>query len=264
MTKESCLQLILKNFNIESCVSGFNDLDLNLNSRIFYYFEMFKGIRQIKLIKVSSKCSDDNIIFNVYFHSEDFGGLSKGFFKIIPETQRATDILEYSNKVCYNLGDYFYDLFNNNELFKLYLISNNFQTALETRNLQLNKIDFNKIKKYQLSSLSNYHPDIFNKGFLNNKYILKYISDFYNYSSDVSNETKRFLLNILTYDSPFNYLLLNGKLNIPYTIKVTPKNIILSDNKFNLPLYYFYDQLKRYHMTLFVKLEFNFGGVFKN
>jgi len=261
MTKESCLELILKTFNIKICVPSFKDIDLNINSRVFYYTEMFRTVKILKLLEISSKSSSDNITFNVYFHSEDFGGLAKGFFKILPESPRAKDILEYANNVCYNLSDFFYDLFMNNELFKLYLISNDYNTALETRNMQLNQIDFNIIKKEQFSYFSSFDPNEFNNGFLNNKYVIKYITNFSEYNSKLSSDTKRFLLNILTYSEPINYLLLNGLFKVPYTVDVYPDKIVIQDDKFNLPLYYFYDKLKQNNMPLFIKLNFDFGGV---
>ena len=120
MNRNECLQLMMQYFQVESCIKHLKNPDLELKSHTFYYRDTFKDINELRILRVSSKNKNDDIIFDIYYVSQKFDGLFHGYFRIKPETDMAELLFQNISKVATDLGHYFTYVYKHSEVLKVY------------------------------------------------------------------------------------------------------------------------------------------------
>ncbi len=259
MNRDECLQLMMQYFNVESCITHLKNPDLKLKSHIFFYRETFKDIKEIRMLRVSSKNQKDNIIFDVYYVSQEFDGLFHGYFRIKPESDMAERLFQNISKVATDLGHYFYYVYKNSEILKIYLISGNIENALQQCEDKNYEELFKRIKKVTYLEVAQYSAKDLRNILLRRELLEKYIFNFISINGKSSERVKMFLINILSNEYSGHICLVSDTKGIANTIHISTKQVALQNNP-GIPIYGLLDYAAKNHSVLFVNLEFDFEG----
>ena len=259
MDKKECLSLMGQYFQIQSCIVGLKNPDFELKSHIFFFKDTFKEIDEIKIVRVSSKNTNDNIIFDIFYVSHEFNGLFHGFFKVRPESFAAQKLFENVSKVCTDLSDYMYYLYQDSTLLKIYLMSGNFQNTLEQYNASSFTSDFKEYKKNIYREIADYSAEELTDSLLDRRSGQKYISNFIVFNSKCSEQVKMFLINLLS-DKCLNHIcLINSNSNIKNYIYANSNSVYFNANHL-IPVYGLLDYIVSEQFILFLKFDFDFEG----
>lgn len=259
MNKDECLQLIMQYFNVESCIRHLKNPDLKLKSHIFFYRDTFRDINELRILRVTSKNDGDNIVFDIYYVSQEFDGLFNGCFRIKPESEMAERLFQNLSKVTTDLGQYFYYVYKKSEILKIYMISGNLENALQ-QSLDKNYKDlFEKIKKETYLEISQYSSKELRKILLRREFLEKYIKNFINMNKKCSERVKMFLINILSREYCGHICLVRDTSGIDNYVQVTTKQVIFHKAP-EIPLFGLLDYSIKNRSVIFVKLEFDFEG----
>ncbi len=246
-------------FNVESCIKHLKNPDLKLKSHIFFYRDTFKDIDELRILRVSSKNSTDNIVFDIYYVSQEFEGLFSGYFRIKPESDMARRVFQNISKVTTDLGHYFYYVYKYSEFLKIYLISGNLNNALQQSKDKNYEDIFQRIKKEIYLEVSQYSTTELKQLFLRREFLEKYIANFINMNKKCSERVKMFLINILSHEYSRHISLIKDTEEIKNYVHVTTEQVVFHTNS-QIPLYGLLDNCVKNHSVLFVKLEFDFEG----
>ena len=259
MNRIECLDLKMEYFKPESAINYLKNPDFELKSHIFYYRDIFKDIEEIKILRISSKNSSDNIVFDVYYVSQEFDGLFHGYFRIKPETEMAEKLFENISKVATDLGQYFYYVYKNSEILKIYLISGNLENALahcKNKDFQQNFVEIKKATQLEIAKFSTQSLKTI---LLRRELLEKYITNFIKMNSKCSDRVKMFLINLLSSKYAGHICLIPKRAEIKNFIQVTTEQVFFNDN-LSIPIYGLLDYAVNYNCVLFVKLDFDFKG----
>lgn len=259
MKRNECLQLIMQYFNIESCIKHLKNPDLKLKSHTFFYRDTFKDIDELRILRVSSKNKDDNIVFDVYYVSQEFDGLFNGHFRIKPESDMAKRLFQNISKVTTDLSHYFYYVYKQSEILKIYLISGNLQNAIEQCKDKNYKDVFEHIKKATYIEIANYSVKDLGNLLLRREFLEKYIANFIDLNRKASESVRMFLINILSKKYAEHICLTWDDTAIKNCIHVTTSQVLFQNNP-DIPIYGLLDYALSNHFVLFLKLEFDFEG----
>lgn len=235
-----------------------------MQSRIFYYRNDFKAINEIKILTVKSKNEEDDIVFDIYFIRAELETLFSGYFKIVPKTSKAEAMFEGVSKLCTDLGEYFYYVYQNSEFLKVYFATGNALNALEHHNLKKNKegtFDFKKFKEDMYLEISSYSQDEFNELVLNRSFTVKYVSNFIKLNSKCSEYVKMFLINILSKAYNKNICIINNAYDVKNHILVETQNIKVN-NRPDVCVYDVIENAVKDNAIVLVKFNYDFkaGG----
>ncbi|QZY55437.1 hypothetical protein [Crassaminicella profunda] len=258
MDKNECLKLMNQYFHIESLIVKLKNPDFKLKSHIFYYNNIFKEVDKIAIMQVRSKNLEDDILFNIYYVSDEFESLFHGYFSIEPLSKSAQKIFRNISKVCTDLGTYFYYAYQNSDLLKKYLIAGNFQNSLEESDDDLKK-QLDEIKKEMYIEISQYETKKLEQILLRRDFLRKYIKNFIKFNEKPSEEVKMFLMSILTRKMKNHICFMNNEKILNTFIHIDTKSITLNKYK-NLSIYGLMDHAVEENYILFLKLEFDFEG----
>ena len=259
MNRNECLELMMQYFNVESCIKHLKNPDFKLKSHTFFYRDTFKEIDELRILRVSSKNKNDDIVFDVYYVSQEFDGLFHGYFRIKPETDMAERLFQNISKVAADLEDYFYYVYKYGEVLKVYLISGNLQNAIEHgKDNNIEKL-FDQIKKAISLEIANYSVKDLRNTLLRRELLEKYIAHFIDMNSKCSERVKMFLINILSNKYAGHVCLIRNKAEIKNYIHVSTGQVMFHGNP-DTPIYGLLDYAVNNHFVLFVKLEFDFEG----
>jgi hypothetical protein len=259
MDKKECLNLFGQYFQVQSCIVALKNPDFELKSHIFFFKDIFKEIDEIKILKVSSKNTQDNIIFDVYYVSHEFEGLYHGYFRIKPESENACKMFDDISKMCTDLSEYIYYVYQNSELLKIYLISGSIQNALEQCVGKGYANELKQLKKRIYTEIADNSGDEFCEAVLDRHLNSKYIFNFITFNSKCSEPVKMFLLNILS-DTYSSYIcMLNRVSRIENHICVSPDSLFFNGND-KLPVYGLLDHAALEKFVVFLKFDFDFEG----
>ncbi len=259
MNKNECLQLIMQYFQVESFIKHLKNPDLKLKSHTFFYRDTFKDIDELRVLRVSSKNKEDNIVFDVYYVSQEFDGLFHGYFRIKPESDMAKRLFQNISKVTTDLGHYFYYVYKQSEILKIYLISGNLQNAIE-HSKDKNYMDvFENIKKATYTEISSYSVRDLRSKLLRRELLEKYIYNFIDLNGKSAESVRMFLINILSKKYAEHVCLTWDDMAIKNCIHVTTSQVLFN-SKPDIPIYGLLDYALSNHFVLFIKLEFDFEG----
>ena len=259
MNRKECLNLMMDYFKLESSINYLKNPDFELKSHIFYYRDTFKDIEEIRILRIRSKNSADNIIFDVYYVSQEFEGLFHGYFRIKPETEVAEKLFQNISKVATDLGQYFYYVYKHSEILKIYLISGNLENALvHSKNKDFQQ-SFDQIKKVTKQEIASYSTKSLKSILLRRELLEKHIANFINMNAKCSERVKMFLINLLSNKYAGHICLIPNGVGINNFIQVTTEQAQFNDNT-NIPIYGLLDYAVEQHCVLFVKLDFDFKG----
>lgn len=259
MNRNECLELIMQYFQIESYIKHLKSPDLKLKSHTFFYRDTFKDIDELRILRVSSKNKDDNIVFDVYYVSQEFDGLFHGYFRIKPESPIAERLFQNISKVTTDLGHYFYYVYKQSEILKIYLISGNLQNAIEHCKDKNYKELFEHIKKATYIEIANHSVKDLSNILLRREFLEKYIANFIDLNGKSSESVKMFLINILSKKYVDHVCLIWDDTAIKNCIQVTTSQVLFHGNP-DIPIYGLFDYVLSNHFVLFLKLEFDFEG----
>ncbi|AUG57517.1 MAG TPA: hypothetical protein DCE02_00390 [Ruminiclostridium sp.] len=227
MDKNNCIKYMEKFFKLNTDILWLKNPDFLMQSRIFYYRSNFKGINDIKIATAKSKNISDDIVFDIYFIRAEFETLFSGYFKIVPVTSAAETMFEGVSKLCTDLGEYFYYVYQNSEFLKIYFATGSVENALEHHNRKKTKegaFDFNKFKEDMYLEISSYSQEELREMVLNRNLTKKYVSNFIKLNSKCSEYVKMFLINILSEVYIRNICIINNAYNVKNYILVEAQN----------------------------------------
>lgn len=259
MDKRDCLNLIGQFFELKSCIVTLKNPDFELKSHIFFFKDVFKEVDEIKILSANSKNLNDNILFDIYYVSEEFDGLFHGYFRIKPESDNAIKLFENVSKYCTDLGEYIYYVYQNSELLKIYLISGNIQSALEHIRTKSLSAEFGQFKKKVYEELAGFSSEQFPDFVLDRRFNSKYIYNFMLFNSKCSEEVKMFLLNILTSRYSNSICLLTSGSSVENYIQLDSDTVYYHGNS-RLPIYGILDFVVDEQFVVFIKFDFDFEG----
>ncbi|HCC07015.1 MAG TPA: hypothetical protein DEP72_02440 [Clostridiales bacterium] len=259
MDKKECLNLINQHFELQSCIASLKNPDLKLKSHTFFYNNLFKAVKEIKIIRVKSKNPKDDIKFDIYYVSDEFEGLYHGYFRIKDESDSASRIFKTVSKMCTDLIEYMYYVYQNSELLKIYLISLDIQNAIEQCNTKDVDGVFEKIKKNIYSEIAECDQTELECSILDRWFNRKYIYNFIMFNSKCSEIVKMFLLNLLSPKYSNNICMINQNSIIKNYIYVSSSSIYFNGNH-ELNVFSILDSAVSLEFILFVKFDFNFEG----
>lgn len=262
MDKSNCIKYMEKYFDLNSDILWLKNLDFLMQSRIFYYRNNFKAISDIKILTAKSKNIEHDIIFDIYFIRAEFETLFSGYFKIVPKTPTAITMFEGVSKICTDLGEYIYYIYQNSEFLKVYFATGSPANALEHHNRKKSKegaFDFKKYKEDMYLEISSYTQDEFNELVLNRNLTMKYVSNFIKLNSRCSEYVKMFLINVLSTIYNKNICIINNAYNVKNHILVGTQNIRVN----NYPKVCVYDVIEnavKNNALILIKFNYDFKG----
>lgn len=257
--KSEFLKVISKSFKLKSEIAFLSKPDFDLKSRIFYYTDIFKDIDEIKILTVRSTNEADDIEFSVYYIRHEFENLYTGYFKIIPKSANGEKMFYGVSKVCTNLSEYLYYVYQNSEFLKVYIISGTVASALEQSEKKIYSIDFEKIKKNTYLEMSKYSFQEFQNILLKRDYLVKYLTNFIKFNKKCSSIVKMFFINILSPEYKDNICFINNCEGIETYIKVNSEDAVLNSDT-QISLYCLLECAAKNKFPLFLKLEDDFKG----
>ncbi|MCG8481782.1 MAG: hypothetical protein MJA31_00590 [Clostridia bacterium] len=259
MDKKECIELYMKYFKVSSTLANFKNLDLYMKSHIFYYRDIFKEVNEIKIMNVSAIDQNVDINFDIYYFSKSLDGLFNGYFKISPNTESAKQIFENVSKVCTDLENYFYYVFKNSEIMKIYLISGSIENAKDHYSNAGQSDDYNKFIKSFYNEISTYETNALLKGTLERKLLKKHITNFIKMNSKCAANVRMFLINILSDPYNNNVCVLNNAINIQKYIHINTNDIYIHGD-LDIPVFGLLEHVNKINGTVFLKFEFDFEG----
>ncbi|QEK13296.1 hypothetical protein FQB35_14015 [Crassaminicella thermophila] len=257
MDKKACLELIEQHFEIKSLISKLKNPDFQLKSHIFYYNNIFQEVDELKILRITSKDKNEDIVFDIYYVSDVLEGLFHGYFRVEPVSTWAREVFKNISRVCTDLSAYFYYAYRNSDLLNKYLIAGDFKNILEQR-----KTDddlFHKVKKEIYKEIAQYKYEEIEYIFLRREGMKKYIEDFIKFNKKVSEEVKMFLINIWSGKYKNNICFINNPAYIKNHIRVDT-NYISFDKNSEVPIYGLMDHSLDENYIVFIRLEFDFEG----
>jgi len=257
--KRECINLIKQHFEIQSSVASLKNPDFELKSHIFFYNNLFKEVNEIRILRVKSKNAKDNIMFDIYYVSDEFEGLFHGYFRIKTESDSANKIFEDVSKMCTDLSEYMYYVYQNSELLKIYLISLDIQSSLEQCDMQNDAGGFEDIKKSIYKEIADYDQIELSSSILDRRFNKKNIYNFIVFNSKCSEIVKMFLLNLLSNKYSNNICMVNWKSKFKNYIYVNSNSIYFNGNK-QLSVFSLLDSAVLGSFVMFVKFDFDFEG----
>ena len=262
MDKNNCIEHMEKFFQLDTEILWLKNPDFLMQSRIFYYRSNFRAINEIKVLTAKSKNLQDDIVFDIYFIRAEFETLFNGYFKIVPITSTAIAMFEGVSKICTDLGEYFYYVYQNSEFLKIYFATGNAANSLEHHNRKKTKegaFDFKKYKEDMYLEISSYSQDEFSELVFNRDLTMKYISNFIKLNSKCSEYVKMFLINMLSAVYNKNICIINNGYNIKNHILVDTQNVRVN----NYPKIGVYDVIEnavKNNALVLVKFNYDFKG----
>ncbi|MCX7745826.1 MAG: hypothetical protein N2645_02900 [Clostridia bacterium] len=256
MDKKECINLISRFFMMESCVIKLKDPDFQLKSHIFYFNGMFQDIPELRIVRVCSRNRQDNIVFDIYYVSDAFEGLYHGYFRIKPESEAAKRLFMSISTVCTDIGEYFYYVYQNSNLLKIYLATGDLWNALDQSPDCDYRNEFEQIKRSSTLEIANVSPADLQQGLLNRNYLKKYISNFIKLNSKCSEQVKMFFIHILNKKYAKNICLVNHGFALGNYLNINPANIRF--NSCEVPVYKLLEYFVEHNFILFIRMEFDF------
>ncbi|PAB60595.1 hypothetical protein [Anaeromicrobium sediminis] len=252
MDKKQCIDVVTQNFIIESTVNTLKYVDFEMKSHMLFYRDMFRNAGKIKIATVKSKAIGNDIVFHIYFISDEFNGLCNGYFKMEPESSNGKKLFEGVSRITTDLAEYFYYLYRNSEFLKVYLVSLNVNSMEEIS--KDNEIE--EALKENRISISNMEMDEFKSILLDRKFVKKYISNFLRINEKPTEEVKMFLINMLNESYDKNVCLVNNMCKLNTLIKVSFDKVAL--NKNNITPYDLLEYSRENGKIVYVNLDFSF------
>ena len=262
MDKNECINLLSQYFDLESYMLNLKNPDFELKSQILYYKGLFKDIEEIKVLKVESKNKSDDILFDIYYVSKELEGLFHGYFRIQPKTVLAQRIFKNVNKICTDLKDYFYYVYQNSDVFKIYLMSGNAQYALEESEIANNDKEeaaFHTMKLRTLEQIAGYTEKDLQNMLLQRSFLEKYIQHFIELNSKCTEEVKGFLIDMLYSQYSKHICLMHDQSQLSCYVTVSPKEIYFTTHE-KISVYAFLEYCVSHSCVVFLKLQYDFGG----
>ncbi len=259
MNKQECLRLVEKYFHLESFVKNLKQPDFKISSRIFFFNDIFKEVKELRILRIAAKNVGDDIVFDVYYMAGDLSGLFHSYFFIEPKSENAAQILARVSKVCTNLSDYFYYLYQQSELLKVYLISGNLANALEHDRKNDESFKLAEIKKNLLQELASYQSTELAQMLLDRRLLHKYVSNFVFFNSKCDERVKMFLINLLSNRYRQHLCLIHEKSMISNCLCLTPERVYFKNNQ-EIPVYGLVEYLVKEETVVFLQMNFDFKG----
>lgn len=262
MDKNECLKLMEQHFYTESFLPKIKNPDFNLKSRIFYFRDVFKDIGELRILRISSKNTQENIVFDVYYVSKYFEGLFSGYFMIKPDSPAAKKVFEGVGRVCVDLGEYLYYLYKNSKLLKVFLVTGSIQSMLGGSDNKDYDEELKSIYDDVYLEVSNYSADTLYRTLLRRDETVKYIDYFVKLNSKCSEAVRTFLITLMSKDYLDHICFINNYIEIENCVILNTERVFI--NKYpDMSVYSFLDYCTQENMIVFIKMEFDFKGVEK-